>query len=690
MLNQLGKPGVTVWSATITPAANAGDVVWTRASGETARGVSSGETGDANSRLLKILLSTTTKDLTVTTPGPAANFTDQTLRIGDLYLDFRANADSATYSSSADQTVWSFVGDYAAWYQTGVPHQVAVIAPINPANLLPDPIPAAAAIPGHLLGYADAVNQVPLSLLDARYRRQVPAATPEVLSFPDSPTTGSSVILRHSDSVRQFFTGTVTQPQTTLRLMAVNLNIPGGRITSLQGYNPTYSGPDAAALRGKVFVITSGSPTSQPKNLDYQDNVYSISQSFVPGLRGYYEVSGLRYAGLVVTEQPKYAFTLADGAVYPPSRQYQPDHYTFDGSNWELTPGSVSRWAEAGNRDRIPLNKLPASVVQTLHAGPGTGITVANSGQTTPQRFAFTGFAPAFDLDDSDKGLGTITVQARLRFAVRSNPAVGFDADTENPLLATVISGHALASAVKASAAYSSAAANGVKIGEADIRNGGTTLGALALYAAHDANNALGYYLSYTGASGSFSFGIELSDLEAGFIPNDTPPRRLQGRRLATWTSPGGASVYNPTSGDRITGWLRRDGGVIVGSSGLYVAMNHHTPTANAIGYLLVAKVSGSEVARAVLTYGPGSVSNRKAAATDNSDDQYGVLILGRADPNSTGQFLRVRYRALDNGAERFSLLPYPNRFTGANGAADRWTQLPANLTVDLYEAVID
>lgn len=54
MLNQLGKPGVTAWSATITPAVNTGDVVWTRASGETARGVSSGETGDSAARLLKI------------------------------------------------------------------------------------------------------------------------------------------------------------------------------------------------------------------------------------------------------------------------------------------------------------------------------------------------------------------------------------------------------------------------------------------------------------------------------------------------------------------------------------------------------------------------------------------------------------------------------------------------------------
>ena len=122
-LQQLTEPGVTIWSAVITPITNAGDVVWTRVSGETVRGTISGETGAAAARLLKIQLTTASKDLTVTTPGPAAAFTDQTIRIGDNYLSFRDQADSATYSSGADQTVWSFVGDYTPWYQTGVNYQ---------------------------------------------------------------------------------------------------------------------------------------------------------------------------------------------------------------------------------------------------------------------------------------------------------------------------------------------------------------------------------------------------------------------------------------------------------------------------------------------------------------------------------------------------------------------------------------
>ena len=69
-LAQLTEPGVTIWSAVITPVSNAGNVVWTRASGETGIGTISGETGAAAARLLKIQLTTASKDLTVTTPRP--------------------------------------------------------------------------------------------------------------------------------------------------------------------------------------------------------------------------------------------------------------------------------------------------------------------------------------------------------------------------------------------------------------------------------------------------------------------------------------------------------------------------------------------------------------------------------------------------------------------------------------------
>lgn len=255
----------------------------------------------------------------------------------------------------------------------------------------------------------------------------------------------------------------------------------------------------------------------------------------------------------------------------------------------------------------------------------------------------------------------------------------------------TAIGGFAFASAVQASAIYSATAANGVQIGAVPIRNGATTLGTLSLHLARDANNILGYYLAYTGASGSHNFALDLSDLAAGFIPNDKP-RSIQGGRIATWTSPGGAAVYNPTNSNRLSGWAanRTPPGEnqVNASSPYYLVMNNYIPTANCFGYLLVAKVNGSEVARAILNLGPSAVSDLSDDASNNSDDQYGILILGRADPNTEGQFLRIRYRALRNGTERLALLAYPNRFTGTDGGADRWSQLPANLTVDLYEAV--
>ena len=691
-LAQLTEPGVTVWSAVITPVANAGNAVWTRASGETGIGTISGETGAAAARLLKIQLTTASKDLTVTTPGPAAAFTGQTLRIGDNYLSFRDQADSATYSSNADQTVWSFVGDYTPWYQTGSSYQVSVLAPINAANLLPDPIPAATAIPGHLLGYADDINQVPLSLLDDRYRRQVPANTPEVLSFPANPATGDSVILLHPDAIQRFYTGTVTQPGPTLRAMAVNLTIPGGSVTSLQGYIPTLTGSDSATLRGKVFVITSGSPTSLPQRLSYKGSNYDISQTAATNLPGFYEVSGLLYAGLVVGEKPQYAFTLADGNIHPSSRQYQPDPYTFNGSSWELTPGSVSRWAEAGKPDKIPSNKLTAAAVQVLHTGPGAGISIANSGQTTTQRFAFTAFTPAFDLTAAGKGLGTITVRAKLRLTSGSPSAIGFDDNTPT-LRGTSIAGIAFASAVKVEDDYSSAADNGEEVGKAVIYNGATTLGTVFLYVAHDDANALGYYLSYTGKSGSLMFDLDLVDLEVGFIPNDRT-RSIQGGKLATWTAqtttPTGWrkpnwSIESPLPG---TGSISAQLGNLPTDQHNRIRVDRYTPTAQCFGWLFIAKVSGTEVARAVVTLSPTGIipPDVKSSSNVHPGPALTRMYLGNS------QFLVITYHSILNGASgqnRINISPQPTGFDAA-GKANAWTTWPANLTVELYEAVIN
>ena len=688
-LAQLTEPGVTIWSAVITPAANAGNVVWTRASGETGIGTISGETGASAARLLKIQLTAASKDLTVTTPGPAAAFTDQTIRIGDNYLSFRDQADSATYSSNADQTVWSFVGDYTPWYQTGNSYQVSVLAPINAANLLPDPIPAATAIPDHLLGYDNAVNQVPLSLLDDRYRRQVPDDTPQVLTFPANPATGDSVILLHPDAIRRFFTGTVTQPGPTLRTMAVNLTIPGGSVTSLQGYIPTLTGADSATLRGKVFVITSGSPTSLPKRLSYKGSNYDISQTAATNLPGFYEVSGLLYAGLVVGEKPQYAFTLADGNIHPASRQYQPDPYTFNGSSWELTPGSVSRWAEAGNPDKIPSNKLTAAAVQVLHSGPGTGISIANSGQTTTQRVALTAFTPAFDLTAAGKGLGTITVRAKLRLSSGSPSAIGFDDNTPT-LRWTSIAGIAFASQVKADDAYNATADNGERIGYAVIRNGATTLGTVFLYLARDADNNLGYYLSYTGKSGSLKFDLDLADLEVGFIPNDRT-RSIQGGKVATWTAqtttPTGGrlpnwSVENSPPG---TGMVQSQPAHLTSSQQNRIRVDLYTPTAQCFGWLFIAKTGGTEIARAVLPLSPSGFDTVLTATTlgAGQGSAYTRLNLGNT------QFLLIDYSSTDDGQDRLDISPQPTGFDNA-GNATTWTTWPANLTVELYEAVIN
>ena len=681
-LQQLTQPGVAVWSAAVTPGGNAGDVVWTRVSGETAVGTISGETGDTAFRLLKIQLTAASKDLTVTTPGLAAAFAGQTLRIGDNFLSFQSNADRATYNSNSKQTVWSFVGDYADWYKSSVTYPVAVLTPINPANLLPAPIPAATAIPNHLLGYDDEVNQVPLSLLDDRYRRQVPADTPKVFSFPTdpAPAAGDRVILLHPDAVLQYYTGTIIQAQVTLRTMAVNLTIPGGNIVRLQGYSPTYTGPDAAALRGKVFAIVSGSPTSRPTWLYYKGIPHSISQSLVPGARYHYEVSGLGYAQLVVDEKPQYAFTLADGARYPHDRQYQPDTYTFNGSSWERTPGSVSRWAESDSMDKIPPSKLPAAATQSLHAGPGNGLTINSSGQAA-RRSSLTQFSPAFNLANSDKDLGIITVQAKLRLVRRFPSTIGFDQEAPARRGIT-LEGMAFASAVKADAAYSATADNGEKIGEAVIYNGATTLGTVSLYVARDANNALGYYLSYAGKSGSLTFAVELSDLEVGFIPNDKPPKdKLRGRLLTTATLP--AAGGTPTSNARLhVSW--QTGSDTTGEasvSNFSTVLNSWRPPPNCIGLLAEATINGvTSPRRSILILGPGNLDLNEGNIV-GSDSDVGVSVMPLAATGAS-VLLVWGYHPMYG----VSLKIHGNKI-GRN--PDRFDSYPANVVIRFYEAVI-
>ena len=684
-LQQLTQPGVAVWSAAVTPVDNAGDVVWTRVSGETAAGTINGETGDTDFRLLKIQLTDASKDLTVTTPGPAAAFTDQTLRIGDNFLSFQSNADSATYNSGAKQTVWSFVGDYTDWYKLGVTYPVAVLTPINPANLLPDPMMAATAIPNHLLGYDDEVNQVPLSLLDDRYRRQVPADTPEVFSFPTSPApaAGDSVTLLHPDAVLQYYTGTIAQARVTLREMEVHLNIPGGSITHVRGF----SSNNIATLRGKVFAIITGSPTSRPTWLYYKGMPYSISQSIAPGFPNFYEVSGLGYAQLVVDEKPQYAFTLADGTRRPHDRQYQPDTYTYNGSSWELTPGSVSRWAESDSMDKIPPNKLPAAATQSLHAGPGNGLTINNSSQAA-RRSSLTQFSPAFDLDDRYKDWGIITVQAKLRLTRRFPKTIGFGQETTAGI---TLEGMAFASQVKDKPPYSSAADNGIEVGEAVIYEGATTLGTLSLYVAHAANNALGYYLSYAGNSGSRNFAVDMSDLEVGFIPNDKP-RSIQGGKLATWT----AQTTTPTTGGRKPNWSIESSPPGTGSVQAQpgdlpinrrnrIRVDLYTPTAQCFGWLFIAKTGGTEIARAVVPLSPSGFDSVLTTTTfgGHTGSSYTRLNLGN------NQFLLIDYSSTSTGQDRFDIIPHTTGFDPA-GNANAWTTWPANLTVELYEAVIN
>ena len=179
-------------------------------------------------------------------------------------------------------------------------------------------------------------------------------------------------------------------------------------------------------------------------------------------------------------------------------------------------------WATVGNTDPIPISKRPLSAGSlAVHDGPGIGISTVGQ----DRRNVFTAFAPAFDLDDTDKQVGVVAVSARVSFTARGSNTVGFDENTADPLLEATFSGLTFATSLRASTAYAGNADNGIQIGAAvPVRNGSATLGNLSLYLAKDGNNQLGYYLTYDHLAGSITFTLSMPELEIGFIHSDAGP----------------------------------------------------------------------------------------------------------------------------------------------------------------------
>ena len=195
------------------------------------------------------------------------------------------------------------------------------------------------------------------------------ADIPSGMTFPTSPTAGDRFILTHGSAQQDDHVLQVVQSQTTLR----QLHLGGGsnQPNYVRSYATTYSGPSATTLRGKTFVVYSGSGASNPPStlFFYAPNAarasFTVSgTSAGAGLLNYYEVTGLAYSAFTLGSH-RVNVQYADAARYFPDAASDVGDYTYTGTRWDFTPGIAASWAVQGQAEpegtEVPANRqIPA------------------------------------------------------------------------------------------------------------------------------------------------------------------------------------------------------------------------------------------------------------------------------------------------------------------------------------------
>ena len=113
------------------------------------------------------------------------------------------------------------------------------------------------------------------------------------------------------------------------------------------------------------------------------------------------------------------------------------------------------------------------------------------------------------------------------------------------------------------------------------------------------------------------------------------------------------------------------------------IRVDLYTPTAQCFGWLFIAKSGGTELARTVVPLSPSGITDVGHPAWPGvPGEAFTRMNLGN------NQFLLIRASS-PSGQNRFDIGPQPTGFDAA-GKGNAWTTWPANLTVELYEAVIN
>lgn len=347
------------------------------------------------------------------------------------------------------------------------------------------------------------------------------ANVPSGDEFPTTATQGTAFNLLQEYDLPNDNLFDVTGPVGSYVFNLGDAAIPNGPV-AIVAYAASNSNP---LLADKTFVQTQGNNTVKAK----QSQIYAegqsranfvVSQAAVTNLPHLFEVQGITYGNIgdfaevadpfqarinIELNAPLDADDPTSDFVYKPTR-YEPGNYIRDanGSNplWVLNPLTPAPWARAGQP-----NPNAVGAFTELIDGPGTGMSVTNSGDSFRRNLHL--FTPAFDLDDDDKQNGEITVEATLSITGRGDSRIGFDTAAGGE---TRILGFTFAQTVREATAYSASVENGVAINSTDVWRGTTKIATVTLYLGRNVNNVLGYYWRHQGLSGSYNytFGVGL------------------------------------------------------------------------------------------------------------------------------------------------------------------------------------
>ena len=189
--------------------------------------------------------------------------------------------------------------------------------------------------------------------------------------------------------------------------------------------------PNQASLRGKSFVVYSGSGASNPPSrLHFYDpgstrTIYSVSGTSAGAglLASYYEVTGLTYA-LFTVGSHAVNIQYADGTRFFVDAPSDIGDYTYTGLRWDYTPGVAASWAVQGEAEPQGSDDQTAAEVSVDTTNFGNNLT---TGADTAQK--------AFDeldnlsIGSGGGGLNSGQVRDQVKAQIQAGPGINVESD---------------------------------------------------------------------------------------------------------------------------------------------------------------------------------------------------------------------------------------------------------------------